>query len=92
MIKQFEPPTFFVTFITTCVNNLSTPMKTLKDLHNKHFQQNVKIIFNNPLTNRDFVNLKRLAYTTLSYIHSEEHLYLLVPLSNKNFYVDPSVQ
>jgi hypothetical protein len=30
-------------------------MKTLKDLHIKHFQQNVKITFNHPLINRDFV-------------------------------------
>ncbi len=30
-------------------------MKTLKDLHTRHFQQNVKIGFDNLLTNRDFV-------------------------------------
>jgi hypothetical protein len=30
-------------------------MKTLTNLHIKHFQQNVKTIFNDPLTNRNFI-------------------------------------
>ncbi len=54
MIRQFEPPTFFVALIT-CENNLSILMKTLKDLYSKHFQQNVKIIFNDSLIDKDLV-------------------------------------
>jgi hypothetical protein len=54
MIKQFGPPTFFVTFIIS-VNNWSILMKTLKHFHTKHFQQNVKIFFNDSLADKDFV-------------------------------------
>ncbi len=54
MIRLFGPPTFFVTLIT-CENNWSILMKTLKDLHTKHFQQIVKIFFNDSLTNKDFI-------------------------------------
>jgi len=54
MIKQFGPPTFLVTFIIS-VNNWSILMKILKDLHTKHFQQNVKIFFNDSVANNFFV-------------------------------------
>jgi hypothetical protein len=59
MIRQFGPPTFFVTLIT-CENNWSILMKTLKDFHTKHFQQNVKIIFNDSLTDKDLIKMKLL--------------------------------
>jgi len=49
-------------------------MKTLKDLHNKHFQQNVKIIFNNPLTNRDFV--KNVLHTQLCLTFIQKNIYI----------------
>jgi len=54
MIRQFRPLTFFVTF-STSVNKWSILMKTFKKLHIKQFQHNVKTIFNNSLTNKDFV-------------------------------------
>jgi hypothetical protein len=54
MIKKFGPPTFFVTFSTSVINWFIL-MKTLKYLHTKHFQQNVKTIFNNLLMDKYFV-------------------------------------
>jgi hypothetical protein len=54
MVRQFGPPTFFVTFITS-VNNWFVLMMTLKYLHFKHFQHNGKMIFNDLLIDRDFV-------------------------------------
>jgi hypothetical protein len=78
MIKQFGPPTFFETFIIS-VNNWSILMKTLKDLHTKHFQQNVKIFFNDSLADKDFVkNGPKLHYV----IHRMNCLHKLLKKTN----------
>jgi hypothetical protein len=42
MIKQFEPPNCFVTFIKSINNYLKKIVKTFKHLHIQHVGKNVK--------------------------------------------------
>jgi hypothetical protein len=66
MIKQLGPPSFFVTF-TTCLNNWSILVKTLKDLHIEHVQ-----IFN--IKNKNLANIKDLVKIDLvTCMHYYEH-------------------
>jgi hypothetical protein len=66
MIKQLGAPSFFVTF-TTCLNNLSILVKTLKDLHIEHVQNlNIK--------NKNLPNIKDLVKIDLVIcMHYYEH-------------------
>jgi hypothetical protein len=53
MIRQFGPPTFFVTFILG-VNNWPILMITFKNLHTQHFNENITNI-DNSLNNKGLV-------------------------------------
>lgn len=54
MIKQFEPPPFFVKFIMG-VNNWPIFMTTFKNLHTQHFNENIITNNDNSLNSKGLV-------------------------------------
>jgi hypothetical protein len=54
MIKRFEPPIFFVTFIMS-VNNWPILMTTFQNLHAQHFNENITTNNDSSLNNKSLV-------------------------------------
>ncbi len=54
IVRQLGPPTFFMIF-TTCVNNWSILIKTLKELYDQYIGENLGIKKDDLLSIKEFV-------------------------------------